>query len=203
VPSPYRPRIWLDWVYSRHAGPPQSPQTCVGLTPPTEELLLQHQPHWSCQRVRLSNDSIDQTPFGTLPCKSGNRASCVSAWAGYEWKVRRGELGVLEGARLASRLRIKPILLAAMGLANAAQASVKRNTSETSWVSSLTLPPTKLDWPIVTVVMSQIRFQHALRTAGFGRQRDEELFARLDADRLRRIGKHRRMRHDPQTQQEC
>ena len=111
MPSPYRLRIWLDWVYSRHARPPQSPQTCAGLTLPTEGLLLQHQPHWSCQRVRLSNGSIDQTPFGTLTCRSGNKAS------------------------LCLRLRIKPILLAGMRLANAAQAGVKRNTSETSWVS--------------------------------------------------------------------
>jgi hypothetical protein len=41
------------------------PQICAGLALPTEELLSQHQPHWNCQRVRLSNDSIEQNPYDT------------------------------------------------------------------------------------------------------------------------------------------
>src|SRR5215472_16824215 len=52
------------------------------LRPPTEGLLSQHQPHWNCQPVRLSNDSVEQNPYDTLPCKSGNKACLASPQAG-------------------------------------------------------------------------------------------------------------------------
>jgi hypothetical protein len=78
MPPRHQRRTCLDWGCSRHAKLPQVPQISAGLALPTEELLSPHQPHWNCQRVRLSNDSIEQNPFDTLPCKSGNKASLAS-----------------------------------------------------------------------------------------------------------------------------
>ena len=74
MPPQHQRRTGLDGGSSRHAKLPQAPQISAGLALPTEELLSQHQPHWNCQRVRLSNDSIEQNPYDTLPCKSGNKA---------------------------------------------------------------------------------------------------------------------------------
>ena len=78
MPPRHQRRTCLDWGCSRHAKLPQVPQISAGLALPTEELLSPRQPHWNCQRVRLSNDSIEQNPFDTLPCKSGNKASLAS-----------------------------------------------------------------------------------------------------------------------------
>ena len=96
MPPRHQRRTCLDWGCSRHAKLPQVPQISAGLALPTEELLSPRQPHWNCQRVRLSNDSIEQNPFDTLPCKSGNKASLASptGWI-LALTARRGANGSL------------------------------------------------------------------------------------------------------------
>jgi len=78
MPHRYRRRTCLDWGSLPHARLPQVPRTCAGLALPTGELPSQHQPHRSWQQVRRSNDSIEQNPHDTLPCKSGNTAYLAS-----------------------------------------------------------------------------------------------------------------------------
>jgi hypothetical protein len=100
MPPRHQRRTCLDWGCSRHAKLPQVPQISAGLALPTEELLSPHQPHWNCQRVRLSNDSIEQNPFDTLPCKSGNKASLASptGWI-LALTARRGANGTFRQGR--------------------------------------------------------------------------------------------------------
>jgi hypothetical protein len=96
MPPRHQRRTCLDWGCSRHAKLLQVPQISAGLALPTAELLSPHQPRWNCQRVRLSNNSIEQNPYDTLLCKSGNKASLASltGWI-LALTARRGANGTL------------------------------------------------------------------------------------------------------------